>query len=149
MTVRVARGAEGDAYDLDRGARLFAAVDYPIEIAELWPFRREACEIWTQEEIRDLRDYLALNPQAGDVISGTGGVRKLRWKVPGRGKRGGARIIYYFRDLNMPLYLIAVYKKTEKDTLTQAEKNQLLKLTEDLVNAHSEVWLRLVKDQLA
>jgi hypothetical protein len=128
---------------------LFAAVDYPIQIAELGPFRKEARELWTEEEIEVLRNFLALNPQAGDIIAGTGGVRKLRWRIAGRGKRGGARVVYYFRDLNMPLYLVAVYKKSEKDSLTQAEKNQLRKLTEDLVNAHSQVWLQLVTDQLA
>jgi hypothetical protein len=128
---------------------LFAAVDYPIRIAELAPFRKVAGEIWTEEEVHDLRQFLALNPEAGDVIQQTSGVRKLRWRVPGRGKRGGARVIYYFRDLNMPLYLIAVYKKSEKDTLTQAEKKGLRKLVEDLVNAHSETWSRVLNDQSA
>ena len=60
-----------------------------------------------------------------------------------------ARVIYYFRDLNMPLYLIAVYRKSEKDTLTQAEKATLRKLVEELVNAHRESWSRLVNDRLA
>ena len=58
-------------------------------------------------------------------------------------------MIYYFRDLNMPLYLIAVYRKSEKDTLTQAEKATLRKLVEELVNAHRESWSRLVNDRLA
>ena len=128
---------------------MFAAIDYPIRIAELGPFRKEAPELWTEEEVQNLRDYLALNPEAGDIVIGTGGVRKLRWRISGRGKRGGARVIYYFRDLNMPLYLISVYKKTERDTPTQAEKNVLRKLVEELVDEHSKVWLRLVKDQLA
>lgn len=128
---------------------MFAATDYPIRIAELGPFRKEAGEIWTEDEIRDLRDYLALNPQAGDVIQGTGGVRKMRWKTRGTGKRGGARVIYFFRDLNMPLYLIAVYKKAEKDSLTQAEKNQLRKLIGELIDAHSKAWSRVVLDRLA
>jgi hypothetical protein len=128
---------------------LFTTLEYPIEIAELAPFRKEAREIWSDEEIKNLRSFLALNPYAGDVIPGTGGVRKLRWGVAGRGKRGGARVVYYCRDLNMPLYLIAVYKKTEKVTLTQREKNELRKLIDDLVGVHSETWLRLVKDQSA
>jgi hypothetical protein len=128
---------------------LLATVDYPIQIAELRPFRREARELWSEEEIKDLRNFLALNPEAGDVVVGTGGVRKLRWRIPGCGKRGGARVVYYFRDLNMPLYLIAVYKKSEKDSLTQAERNRLRKLIEELIDAHSKVWLRLVTDELA
>ena len=139
-------GAHGQP---EKGATLFAAVNYPIRIAELGPFRKEAGEIWTNEEIDALRQFLALNPEAGDVIQQTSGVRKLRWRTPGRGKSGGARVIYYFRDLNMPLYLIAVYRKSEKDTLTQAEKATLRKLVEELVNAHRESWSRLVNDRLA
>jgi hypothetical protein len=99
--------------------------------------------------MQDLRDYLALNPQAGDVMPGTGGVRKLRWRIRGRGKRGGARVIYYFRDLNMPLYLISVYKKSELSALTQAERNTLRKLVEELVDAHSKEWSRVVRNSLA
>jgi hypothetical protein len=128
---------------------LFAASDYPIRIAELGPFRRDAREVWTEGEIQDLRDYLALNPGVGDVIPGTGGVRKLRWKMRGTGKRGGARVIYFFRDLNMPLYLISVYRKSEKSTLTEVEKKKIRKLIEELIDAHSKAWERVVRDRLA
>ncbi|MGE3284136.1 MAG: type II toxin-antitoxin system RelE/ParE family toxin [Alphaproteobacteria bacterium] len=128
-------------------------VDYPVRFAHLAPFRRDAREIWreiwSESEVDDLEQYLALHPEAGDVIPGAGGVRKLRWKIAGRGKRGGVRIIYYFRDLNMPLYLIAVYKKSEKASLTQAERNQLRSLIEEIVDGHSQEWMRLVRDQSA
>lgn len=128
---------------------MFAATEYPVQFAFLRSFRKEAPEIWTEKEIEILCDFLSLNPEAGNVIPGTDGVRKLRWGYQGRGKRGGARVIYYFRDLNMPLYMIAVYKKSEKETLSRAEILELKKLVNEIVKAHSEVWLRIVSDQNA
>jgi hypothetical protein len=59
------------------------------------------------------------------VIKGTGGVRKLRWAASGRGKRGGGRVIYYFHDTEMPLYLFKFYAKALKSDLTARENKQL------------------------
>jgi hypothetical protein len=67
----------------------------------------------------------------------------------GTGKRGGARVIYFFRDLNMPLYLISVYKKSEKSTLSEVEKRKIRKLIEELIDAHSKAWEHVVRDRLA
>ncbi len=64
-------------------------------------------KLMDDEERAELVDYLAYNPTAGLVVPGTGGVRKLRWGLEGRGKRGGARVIYFFHDKDMPLYLLA------------------------------------------
>jgi hypothetical protein len=72
-----------------------------------------------------LVDYLAANPTAGDLIQGTGGVRKLRWALEGRGKRGGARVIYYFHSERLPLFVLNAYAKNESDDLRQAAKNEL------------------------
>ena len=58
----------------------------------------------SDEELALLIDYLAYNPAAGDLIPGAGGVRKLRWGLQGRGKRGGARVIYFYHDAEMPLF---------------------------------------------
>jgi hypothetical protein len=73
-------------------------------------------------------EYLAENPKAGDLMQGTGGVRKLRWARGGRGKSGGVRVIYYFHGDAMPLYLLTVFGKNEKDNLSKAERNELAKL---------------------
>ena len=71
----------------------------------------------------------------GDLIPGTGGVRKLRWGVEGRGKRGGARIIYYFHSDRMPLYLLAVFTKNERADLSPSERATLRSLVDQLVAA--------------
>ena len=68
---------------------------------------------------------IAEDPRAGDLISGTGGVRKLRWARGGRGKSAGVRVIYYFHSDAMPLYLLTVFGKNERADLTAAQRNEL------------------------
>ena len=75
-----------------------------------------------------LLEYLAARPRAGDLIPGTGGVRKLRWARGGRGKSAGVRAIYYFHSDAMPLYLLTVFGKNERADLTAAERNELARL---------------------
>lgn len=75
-----------------------------------------------QAEKRELIDFLAENPLTGDEIPGTGGVRKVRFAASGRGKRGGARIIYYYLDETMPLYALLAYAKSAKTDMTPDEK---------------------------
>jgi hypothetical protein len=65
-------------------------------------------------------------------------LRKLRWGRDGKGKRGGVRVIYYFRDLNMPLYMIAIYGKGEKSNLTAAERRDMKQLVDELVHEHRQ-----------
>lgn len=72
-------------------------------IAELPIYIRLANKLLSEDERRDLIDYLAEHPQAGDIMEGTGGIRKLRWRRGGQGKSGGVRIIYYYHDERMPL----------------------------------------------
>jgi hypothetical protein len=122
---------------------MFAAKDYLITIVELKSFQHEADCIFTEEEREALADFIASNPDSGVIIPGSGGVRKLRWRAGGRGKRGGARVIYYFRDLNMPVFLLAVYAKGEKLNLTMAERNAMQRLVDDLVGeyrTHFNSW---------
>ncbi len=85
------------------------------------------------EECQDLIDYLAAHPKAGDVMEGTGGVGKLRWRRGGQGKSGGVRVIYYYHDDLMPLYLLTLLAKGDKANLTKAERN-------DLVDVLVEIW---------
>ncbi len=109
---------------------LFKANDYMITIVELESFQVDADNLFTERERNDLTDFIAANPHFGDVMPGTGGVRKLRWGVGAKGKRGGARVIYYFRDLNIPVFLLAVYKKGERIDLTMAEREEMRHLVD-------------------
>ncbi|HEY5208061.1 MAG TPA: type II toxin-antitoxin system RelE/ParE family toxin [Stellaceae bacterium] len=79
----------------------------------------------TEEERFRLIDFLARSPEAGDLIPGTGGLRKLRWGGKSKGKSGGYRAIYYFFDRDVPIFLLAIYAKAMKEDLTSAEKKQL------------------------
>ena len=76
----------------------------------------------TDENLRDLENELLENPKAGDVIQGTGGLRKIRIALPNSGKRGGGRVIYVDIELRETIYFINVYTKNEKDDLTEEEK---------------------------
>lgn len=77
---------------------------------------------------RELIDYLAMNPLAGDEIPGTGGVRKVRFAASGRGKRGGARIVYYYLDERIPLYALLAYAKSDQSDLTPDERRTVAAL---------------------
>lgn len=78
----------------------------------------------TDEELRKLENVLIENPKAGDAIQGTGGLRKIRVAMEnkGKGKRGGARVIYVDIEVKEIIYFINVYTKNEKDDLTEDEK---------------------------
>lgn len=82
-------------------------------------------------------DFIAENPLAGKVISGTGGARKVRWQSDSHsGKRGGARIIYYYHDQDMPIYLFTAYKKNQRENITSAEKKMLHQVIKLIVKAY-------------
>lgn len=89
----------------------FQSLAHPIHLLLTRSFQREAKSTFTDEELEGLLNYVAARPDVGLLMPGTNGLRKMRWKAKGSGKRGGARVIYYFRDLNMPLLLLAVYPK--------------------------------------
>lgn len=94
----------------------------PITVAETQAFARSAEKIWGEDERAELVDYVAHNPEAGDVIPGTGGVRKLRWARSGSGKRGGARVVYFYYRPDCPLYLLLAYAKAQASDLSADEK---------------------------
>lgn len=115
---------------------MFRNAFYPITIGETSFFQRSAKKILTDEEVSELIGHIAFNPTNGDLIPDTGGLRKLRWRLPGRGTRSGARVIYLFHDLNMPLYLLAVYPKNEKIDLTTDEKRELRHWAKTTIRRH-------------
>jgi len=103
-------------------------------VAETTIYLRCAEKLLTDGERMDVVSYLAAHPKAGDLMTGTGGVRKLRWARAGKGKSGGVRVIYYVHSDAMPLYLLTVFAKGDRENLSKAERNDLADLVEVLVN---------------
>ena len=101
-------------------------------VAETPTFSRQADSLFSENEKRELIDLLAENPLAGDKIPGTGGVRKLRFAASGHGKRGGARVIYYYLDETMPIYALLVYAKAAKTDMTPDERRTVAALASAL-----------------
>ena len=104
-----------------------------MTVLETPGFLRDAAAAMTDQERIEAIYFVAANPDAGDVIPDTGGGRKLRWRAQGRGKRGGVRIIYYFHNESLPLFLLSVFAKNEKANLTKAERNEMKNLLPRLV----------------
>jgi len=96
-----------------------------LTVVETSAFARRAEKLLSIEEHEELVFYLALHPQSGDEIPGTGGVRKMRFAARGKGKSGGVRVIYYFFDEVNPLYAIYLYGKNEQANLTPEQKKDV------------------------
>ena len=101
-----------------------------LEFRETAIFTRDVISLLTDEEYAELQGVLIVQPDAGDVIPGTGGLRKLRWsqKRRGKGKRGGVRVIYYWYVSGSLIYMLLAYSKDDQDDLTTAEKRLLARL---------------------
>lgn len=108
----------------------------PRTVARTRSFDSSAAGLLTEGEIDRLIDSVARDPDVGDVIPGTRGLRKLHWQASGRGKRGGARVIYYFRDEHMPIFLLYAYAKNEQDDLSAREKKELGDAVQRLVASY-------------
>jgi hypothetical protein len=80
-------------------------------------FTRLVQEYMSDDEYGELQQALVSNPEAGDVIPGSGGVRKLRWGVAGRGKRGGIRVIYYLRSRQGQIWMLTLYSKNVAENI--------------------------------
>lgn len=107
----------------------------PVSVVETPEFLSATRKLMGDDERALLVDYLAHNPAAGDLVQGTGGIRKVRWALDGRGKRGGARVVYFYHDADMPLFALSAYAKNERADLSQQDKNDFRQLTTMLVDA--------------
>jgi hypothetical protein len=108
----------------------------PITVAETAVFMRQAGALWTDDERFEFVDFIARNPEAGDLIPASGGIRKVRWGRRGSGKRGGVRIIYFYHDPAMPLYLLMIYAKAWRDDLSPDARRTVQGLVARLKEAH-------------
>ena len=95
----------------------------------LGAFIRAAKALLSESDLQSIEQRLIDDPEAGAVIAGTGGLRKMRVALAGAGRRGGARLIYYRRAAIGRIYLVTVYAKAEKDNLTSAERNAFQRMT--------------------
>jgi hypothetical protein len=84
------------------------------------------------DDYRGLQGHLIERPDAGAVIQGSGGVRKVRWAARGKGKSGGVRVIYYWQRADEQIFLLTLYGKGEKEDLSAAELKRIVKLVEEL-----------------
>jgi mRNA-degrading endonuclease RelE of RelBE toxin-antitoxin system len=103
-----------------------------ITLIETKQFEGKVAKVMSAAEKDELFDFIARNPKEGKVISGTGGVRKLRFSIEGKGKRGGVRVIYYYYNECNPVLLFTIFGKGEKSDLTQKEKNILYGIIGDI-----------------
>lgn len=102
-----------------------------MEFFETSFFTRLIQKLISEEEYRLLQLHLSVRPESGDIIKGSGGIRKLRWTGSGRGKRGGIRVIYYYFTKDEQIYMLYAYPKNEKDDLTADQLKQLKQLVEE------------------
>lgn len=83
------------------------------------------------DSYKQLQETLILRPKTGQVIQSSGGIRKMRWNVPGSGKRGGLRVIYYWDVPNHTIYMLLIYKKSKKEDLTPTQIKILRQLVKE------------------
>ena len=100
--------------------RIVQGVD--ILFVETSVFSKFLPENLTDDEYADFQVFLSTHPDAGDVIRGSGGIRKVRWMSKGKGKSGGVRVIYYWKTVADRIYLLTLYNKETQDSLTASER---------------------------
>lgn len=109
-----------------------------VEVKATVQFVKLARKAMSDEKLQELVDWLVLNPQAGVVISGTGGIRKLRWQTgkDNKGKSGGVRVLYYYENNMLVVLLITLYRKSDKENIDANEKACLKKMLPELLRDH-------------
>lgn len=102
-----------------------------MEIIETSVFTRQITELISDEEYGELQFALVQNPDLGDIIQHSGGIRKIRWAGSGRGKRGGIRVIYYWQVSEDQIYMLLAYAKNQQENLTPDQLRLLRKLVKE------------------
>jgi hypothetical protein len=104
--------------------RLVIFIETPV-------FAEDIQQLIPDETYAEFQQHLADHPEAGDVIQGTGGIRKIRWNLPGTGKRGGVRMIYYWRAAEDQILMLLAYRKAKQSDLTPSQKRALKTVVEN------------------
>lgn len=95
-------------------------------------YERAIRRLLSEHSRRDMEVAIAADPDGAPVVPGTGGIRKFRWTVPGRGKRGGVRTIYFYHTGKEVIYILTAYAKSAREDLTMADKKVLAKLVAEI-----------------
>jgi mRNA-degrading endonuclease RelE of RelBE toxin-antitoxin system len=107
-----------------------------LTVVETPSYLADAERLFSSDERKAIVDRLAADPTCGVVIPGSGGIRKVRFGFGARGKSGGARIIYLFSGMNLPVFILAVFAKNEKANLSPAERNALGKMVVAMIEGY-------------
>jgi len=109
-------------------------------VVETPEFLKQSAGLMDDALRKEFIDFIASHPQKGDLITGTGGARKIRWSGhPNQGKSGGVRIIYYYHDEKIPIFLFTVYAKNQRANITAAEKSILKKFIQLIVKTYGRI----------
>jgi hypothetical protein len=104
-----------------------------MTVVETGEFLKRSRPLISGAERAELVAFVAAHPEVGEIIPGTGGIRKFRWALQGAGKRGGARVIYDYHNQRLPVFLLSTHAKNRKANLSQAERNAMKRLIPALV----------------
>jgi len=139
----------GQGHSGERNCRMLGDLDFPITIVEFDDYANEADAYFGIEEHETLRSYLAMHPESGTVLRNCGGVRVLEWPLKRRLRQPRVRVVYYFRDLNMPLYLLAFYGPGERIALGVEITSAIKSMVDELVAEHGRQLASIVRRQLS
>ena len=103
-----------------------------MEFIEATAFTKYVYDYLSEDEYQGLQSYLLQSPEAGRVVPGSGGVRKVRWAISGKGKSGGVRVIYYFKKQEDEIWLLTIYSKNEVEKIPAHVLRQIAKEIEDV-----------------
>jgi len=103
-----------------------------MEFIEATAFTKYVYDYLTEDEYLGLQGFLLQNPEAGKIVRGSGGVRKVRWAITGKGKSGGVRVIYYFKKQDDEIWLLTIYSKSEVESIPAHVLRQIAKEIENV-----------------
>jgi hypothetical protein len=102
-----------------------------LTVVETLLFQRQWPLYWAEEQRGEFASFIAEHPDAGDVVPGSGGIRKVRWSRAGSGKSGGVRVIYFTRTAQGEIVLLTLYAKAKTDNLTGAKLKEIRRALEE------------------
>ena len=104
-----------------------------VTVVELPEFIRRSEKLLSENDRNRMIYHLSIRPETGNIMQGAGGIRKMRWAREGRGKSGGVRVIYFYYNDEIPLFLLTIFGKGEQTNLSKSERNELAKLVKVLI----------------